>query len=188
MIGRDWVWRQGIFELGRIATWCAITWMDKELHDWDIELDWNVRPLADVIPSTFGGRTSPVLSRLASLREHDPFWVDAVYGGRNPVFGSSVAGLHSGGWWDSFSRGQITDWALASRTSSHPHRLIMDAVDHYLGEWSLEAAGLPNFDAMSISELSDYGTASMQGASRAVRSGHLRPRQPASSRVLEADP
>jgi uncharacterized protein len=161
-IGTDWVWSQGIFELGRIASWCAITWSGKEIYDWDLELAWNTRPLVDLLPRTLAGRRSPVLDRVTRLGPHDPFWTEATYLGRNPVLGSSVAGLHFGGWWDAFSRGQLADWALASRTSGHAHHLVMDAFDHYMGEWALEPTGLPDFDAIPDADMVAFGEAAME--------------------------
>jgi predicted acyl esterase len=133
-----------------------------ETLEWDIELAWNTRPLADIIPSTFAGQRSRVLDRLARLGPNDPFWTEATYLGRNPALGSSVAGLHFGGWWDIFTHGQLTDWALASRTSGHPHHLIMDAYNHYMGEWTLEPPGLPNFDLIPNAEMAALGAAAME--------------------------
>ncbi|GAC1669897.1 MAG: CocE/NonD family hydrolase [Candidatus Dormibacteraceae bacterium] len=152
-IGSDWLWRQGIFELGFMLVWSAVTWLDRRVYDLNLPLDWNVRPLADVLPAAFGGRTSGALKRMAQLGEHDPVW-SAIYGGRPPSLTTPVPALHIGGWWDYFNRGQMIDWALASHTSQVPQPLVMDALDHYLGQWSLDPAGLPEVNALSDADLS----------------------------------
>jgi putative CocE/NonD family hydrolase len=161
-LGTDWFWRQGIFQLGLWAGWCAITWSHRELYEWDLELPWHVRPLADVLTTLLEPAGNPVFDRLAGLGPHDPFWSDAAYLGRNPVVGSSVPALHQGGWWDIFSRGQIADWALASATSGSPQHLVMDAYDHFSGEWTLEPPGLPDFALIPDAELTALGEAAMQ--------------------------
>ena len=159
----DWVWTQGILQLGFVATWCATTWSDKCLYGWDLELPWEVRPLADVLPALFAGDRSRarVLDRLRSWGPHDRRWVEATYLGRNPTSGSSVAGMHHGGWWDHFTRGQIADWALASKTSGFPHHLVMDAVDHGMSEWAFDPAEMPESETLPREQLLSTGEAVM---------------------------
>lgn len=159
----DWVWSQGIFHLGMLAMWCAATWADRNMYDWDLVLPWDIRPLADVLPAAFGGDRSRarVLDRLRSLGPNDPWWVEATFLGRNPTLGSSVAGMHHGGWWDKFTSGQIADWALASTTSGMPHHLVMDAMDHGLCEWSLDAES-PASGEIPREQMVDFGEALMR--------------------------
>ena len=159
-VGRDWLWRQGVFELGFAAQWSAITWVDAYLYSDELALDWSVRPLQDVLAVAFGGKQVGPFQHMAHTAEHDPYWTDEIYGGLLPSQATAVAALHSGGWWDRFSRGQIADWALASRTSTAPQILAMDAVDHYGGEWTLEPTGIPKIESFAEADLAAFVGAS----------------------------
>ena len=143
-IGNDWLWRQGVFELGFAATWCAATWVDRYIYDLDLPFNWDTRPLRDVLPAA-AGKPCPALDWMASQSEDAPVWL-RLYGGRAPSQALAVPALHIGGWWDYFNRGQIVDWAIAASTSRHPQPLMMSAIDHYLGAWSQGRAELPAFD------------------------------------------
>lgn len=156
----EWIWRQGVFQLGLMATWAAFTWSNRSPGEWDKDLDWSTRPLGDLMLRTVGER-NPTFEHLADPRQD---WHLESYGGRNPVRALAVPGLHRGGWWDPFNRGQVSDWALATATSTQPQRLVMDATDHWSATWSDEPQPVPDFAALPDAQLAAEGEARLRPA------------------------
>ncbi|MGH3357107.1 MAG: CocE/NonD family hydrolase, partial [Nocardioidaceae bacterium] len=113
--------RQGVFALEVSALWALETWVDEGLYDYEAGLDWDVRPLSEVVPAALGGRRSLFLDDVATGRLPDE---------ARPALRGDVPALHLGGWWDITQRGQIASWHSARGRRSAPQFLVMDAVDH----------------------------------------------------------
>ncbi|WP_162450649.1 CocE/NonD family hydrolase [Phytoactinopolyspora mesophila] len=131
----DIVARQGVFALEVCALWAFETWVDEALYDYDGQLDWGVRPLADVVPTALGGRR-PAFLHDAARGNLDP-------AARLPVRGD-VPALQIGGWWDIVQHGQISTWRKSAQQHRAPQFLVMDATDH--GWTYLRAPGEPYVD------------------------------------------
>jgi putative CocE/NonD family hydrolase len=127
-VGRDWMYHDGVFNLGPAAEWAAYTWIDREVRH--VAVDWDARPLGELVPSA-------ALDDWRTRPPEDPFWTSGIYGSdRSPAHGLGIPTLHRAAMWDPFRRGQIADWQTASRTSSQPQELVLDATDHYDHPWS----------------------------------------------------
>lgn len=113
--------RQGVFALEVCALWAFETWVDEALYDYEGQLDWSVRPIADVVTTALGGRHAAFLADVAT-GNLDP-------AARLPVRGDLPA-LHVGGWWDLAHRGQVATWQQARAGAGAPQYLMMDATDH----------------------------------------------------------
>lgn len=131
----DVVARQGVLALEVCALWAFETWVDEALYDYEGQLDWNVRPLSDVVPTALGGRRPGFLDEAATGRL-DP-------AARLPVRGD-VPTLHIGGWWDIVQGGQLATWRTARDRARAPQYLLMDATDH--GWTPLRDGGEPFID------------------------------------------
>lgn len=127
-VGPDWMFKQGVFALWSMAEWASGTWIDNALYE--VEFDWSTRPLADVVEAAVG-RPSASFDRWIAAGPGDPFWTDGLYGGPYPHAAVRVPVLHSGGWWDLFSRGQVADWVDCRRAGAPGQHLIMSATDHF---------------------------------------------------------
>jgi len=127
-IGEVWMYPGGVFRLATMAWWGAYTWVDRYLYD--VQLDWSVRPFADLVPRWLDGARSPSLDLWATLGRASSFWSD-IYGGRSPAASLAVPAFNVGGWWDVFHRGAVRDWRAARLHSSAPQHLVLDAIDHY---------------------------------------------------------
>ena len=58
-----------IFRFAWVALWLGNAYMDEALYD--LDLDWSIRPLRDVLPSAFRGRGLPMLDRWATGAEEN---------------------------------------------------------------------------------------------------------------------
>lgn len=112
---------QGVFELEVMAYWAFETLVDEALYDYDGQLDWGLRPLAEVVPAALGGRR--------------PFGLDdwarglVPTGSRVPVRGD-VPALHLGGFADFLLPAQLSTWRQARGAAAAPQYLVLDATDH----------------------------------------------------------
>jgi uncharacterized protein len=113
--------RHGVFALEVTALWALETWVDEALYDYENGLDWDIRPLSQVVPTALGGHRSAFLDDVATRGLPDV--------ARLPVRGDLPA-LHVGGWWDIVQRGQVATWREASERRRAPQFLVMDATDH----------------------------------------------------------
>ena len=111
-----------IFRFAWVALWLGNAYMDEALYD--LDLDWSIRPLRDVLPSAFRGRGLPVLDRWAT---------GAVENAAAAAPRWQVPAFHIGGWWDLFRRGQVRTWQQAHPANPSKHFLMMDMRDH---NWS----------------------------------------------------
>lgn len=127
--------RQGVFMLEVAACWALETWVDEALYDYEGQLDWSVRPLADIVPAALGGRRPVGLDAWAAGGIDDA--------ARLPVHGA-VPALHLAGFWDFIQRGQIAGWQQAHAKARAPQYLLIDAVDH--GWTDLRDPGQPYDD------------------------------------------
>lgn len=142
-IGREWMYRQGVFQLQTMAGWAAWAWIEPRMvvH----ELDWTLLPVASLVERWTGVRSE---SYSAWVR-HGPdasSWRGLLP--RGPRFGRvRAAVLSSGGFWDVFQRGQVRDFRLLRRQRSRvPARLWMAARDHFGSEWLPPGAPSPDYD------------------------------------------
>lgn len=136
-IGTDWMYLDGVFNLGTMAEWALHTWIDNSLND--IEIDWSGRPFADFIKLNSGGLPSASWDAWMQCGPDDRYWSDEIFSGGKIPFGS-VPTLHVGGWFDVFSRGQLRDFfrSLDGPHGAHQY-LVMGATDHF--DDSLTAEG-----------------------------------------------
>jgi predicted acyl esterase len=127
--------RDGVFLLESTACWCLETWVDEGLYEYDGELDWNVRPLSEVVPVLLGGRR--------------PVGLDDYAHGRIPASArvpvpAHVCALHLGGFWDFLLGGQLATWRHARALGRAPQPLLLDTTDH--GWTALREPGEPYRD------------------------------------------
>lgn len=155
---QDWLWCQGVFELGFATAWSGITWVDEYVYPFGLQFDWTW-PLSEVLPNAFGGRDSLAYRFMRSAGPNHPFWTTSLFPNGSPAHAPTIPMLHSGGWWDVFNRGQVADWGLASATSTAPQFLVMDAVDHAFGEWTPEPGAIfsvYDYSSVEIEEFCDH--------------------------------
>lgn len=152
---QEWLWRQGVFELGFAAAWSGITWMDKFVYPFGLQFDWSV-DLPEVLPAAFGGRDSAAYRFMRAARPESNFWRTSIFPNGTPANAPKVAMLHSGGWWDLFNRGQVRDWSLSSATSPAAQILVMDSIDHAFGEWTQYPAGIPVVESMAPQDVAAF--------------------------------
>lgn len=128
-VAHDWMFLDGVFNLGTMGEWALHTWIDNHLND--LEMDWQERPLAAFIENNAGGQTSKSWNEWLQHGPNDPFWEDLTLHPSKIPFGT-VPTLHVGGWFDVFSRGQLADFAQSLKGSrARDQHLIMAAADHF---------------------------------------------------------
>jgi putative CocE/NonD family hydrolase len=151
-VGTDWMYLDGVFNLGTMLEWAAETWVENALIHHD--LDWSARPVDEVVPRTLGGLRSPSLDHWVRHGPDDRFWGVGVFPAGPPPAGR-IPTLHVGGWFDVFSRGQLRDHARALRGAAAADQfLVMDASDHFddvltasgrRDDYAADPAGLAGF-------------------------------------------
>jgi len=142
-VGTDWRETGGVFNAYQMIEWAAGTWSGTE--NFECDLDWSVRPLADVQADAHGGRRSRSLDHWISVAGDDPWWWEALYAGRgDPRARLRVPALHTGGWWDVFRRGQIRDFHAVHGRVPDQH-LVMEATDHF-DDWLRDRDAPPFMD------------------------------------------
>lgn len=141
-IGDDWMYRQGVFCLSTMGGWGAQTWVGPELYE--TEVDWSVRPLAELAPASINGRRSASLDRWMREPPGSAYWTEGIFGRSSPLEAVRIPALHVGGWYDVFQRGQIEDFR---QTSAHAplQYLRMDAADHFDDELIEDGRPIPDF-------------------------------------------
>jgi predicted acyl esterase len=95
--------------------------------EYDGKLDWNIKPLVDIVPASSGHRSRVIDEWYAHGRWPSP------YRNRDPYLQIRIPVLFDSAWWDLFQRGQIADYqALRARTDSKttPVFLLARAADH----------------------------------------------------------
>lgn len=133
-VGTDWMYNQGVFNVGTMVEWAVHAWAENALLDHRI--DWTVRPLVDVVPTVLQGRRSASLDTWWPHSPDDRYWIDAVYAGARPRPGR-IPTLHVGGFYDVFSRGQLRDHSRALRGALPADQFLeMGATDHFDDELS----------------------------------------------------
>lgn len=126
-IGTDWMYGQGVFCAGTMVEWAVHAWLGPQLVE--THLDWSLRPVAG-IPELCTGSPSPSLDDWIGHGPHDPWWTTRALPSARIDFGA-VPTLHSGGFYDVFSRGQLRDHARSVRGGRAPQYLVMGATDHF---------------------------------------------------------
>jgi putative CocE/NonD family hydrolase len=138
-IDTTWMYSQGVFNLFTMLDWASLTWVDE--HLWSGDVDWSVRPLADILPAAHGGRRSASFDGWLGRDQDDPWWTTAVFAGRgNPRDRVDLPVLGAGGWWDVFVGGQVRDFLARQDRFAHQH-LEMGSRDHW--DLELRAPGVP---------------------------------------------
>ena len=128
-VGPDWMYLDGVFNLGTMGEWALHTWIDNSLND--VEIDWSGRPVARFIEHNTGGLPSTSWDEWIVNGPDSPYWTTGIYG-REPGPWGTVPTLHVGGWFDVFSRGQLRDFqrSLAGPAGDRQY-LVMGALDHF---------------------------------------------------------
>lgn len=128
-VGPDWMYLDGVFNLGTMGEWALHTWIDNSLND--IEIDWSIRPLRDFIEHNAGGLSSLSWDEWLTHGPTSAFWTTGIYG-REPGPWGAVPTLHVGGWYDVFSRGQLRDFERSlAGPRAESQFLMMGALDHF---------------------------------------------------------
>lgn len=130
------------FNLAVVAMWAAQT-LDKRIYLYDLPLDYDVRPLSNLLPSWLDGRRVPLWDDLIKP-PGDRFWrqpaIQAVRADR-----IRVPMLHVGGWWDEWRGPQLRDWRIARRSTKAPQYLRMEIADHQGGRLLADDEPAVNF-------------------------------------------
>lgn len=142
-IGRDWMYRQGVFQLQSMAEWATWCWVD---HGMEVaELDWTAVPVRSLV-ERWTGRASASYDVWTRRGPRASYW-RALYRQRLPLGALRAAVLGVGGFWDVFARGQVRDARSLHRRMPKAHvRLWMSARDHYETEWTHPATPSTNFE------------------------------------------
>lgn len=128
-IGSDWMYQSGVFNLGTMGEWALHTWIDPYLNELDI--DWSVRPLANLVKHHTDGRSSASYARWIAEPEDSPYWTREIYAD-HPMPWGRIPTLHVGGFFDVFSRGQLSDFQRALEGDAGMHQYLnMGATDHF---------------------------------------------------------
>jgi predicted acyl esterase len=128
-VGPDWMYLDGVFNLGTMGEWALHTWIDNSLND--VEIDWSGRPIAGFIEHNAGGLPSKSWDEWIVNGPDSAYWTTGIYG-REPGPWGKVPALHVGGWFDVFSRGQLRDFERSlSGPASDRQYLVMGALDHF---------------------------------------------------------
>lgn len=127
-IGSDWMYNGDAFCLSPMLDWATVAWSGRD--NAFREIDWSVRPLADLARACLGaGAAAQSFADWARHPCGSPYWSSGAFSRvaagrvRHPT-------LHLGGWWDLFRTGQLADWR-AARARSAGHLLVMSAADHH---------------------------------------------------------
>jgi putative CocE/NonD family hydrolase len=128
-VGPDWMYLDGVFNLGTMGEWALHTWIDNSLND--VEIDWSGRPIARFIEHNAGGLPSKSWDEWIVNGPDSAYWTAGIYG-RDPGPWGTVPTLHVGGWFDVFSRGQLRDFQRGlSGPAGEQQYLVMGALDHF---------------------------------------------------------
>ncbi len=141
-VGSDWMYLNGVFNLGTMGEWALHTWIDNSLND--IEIDWSGRPFTDFIKQNSGGLPSASWDSWVQHGPESDYWQAQIFGGAEIPFGH-VPTLHVGGWFDVFSRGQLRDFERSlSGPAGDQQYLVMGALDHF-DDWLTEDGRTPDY-------------------------------------------
>lgn len=114
------------FGLAGPVEWLAANWTDADAYAGP--LDWAVRPLRDVVRTSWDVRC-PVLDEWIAPEAFDWAWPRLAEVVR-PV-DVRVPALHQGGWWDVLARGGMRLYRrMLAVPSAAPQHLLIDSVDH----------------------------------------------------------
>lgn len=141
-VGSDWMYLDGVFNVGTMGEWALHTWIDNSLND--IEIDWSTRPLSDFIKFNSNGFTSTSWDAWIDEGPESVYWTTAIFTGNKVPYGH-VPALHVGGWFDVFSRGQLRDFqrSLLGPAGDQQY-LVMGAMDHF-DDWLTEEGRTPDY-------------------------------------------
>lgn len=116
----------GVLRLAFLATWASYAWVDAELEQ--RELDWTIRPFADVVPKA-AGRSLEWLQAWGTTPPGSPAW--QLLDGNLPTAPTvAIPTLHRGSWFDIFRVGQMADYRIARDAGRVGQHLRMGATDH----------------------------------------------------------
>lgn len=110
--------------------WAGIYWAANQHASY--EIDWSIRPLAQVIPES-AGRSIPAVDQVVGVHQSTPEQAKQImYGTRDPIGAITIPTLHWTGYWDILATPTIDDYLnLQQRAAhSHQHHLRLDAIDH----------------------------------------------------------
>lgn len=123
----------GVFRLEMAIAWVLETFLDERLFDCRGDIDWTVRPQADIAAAVLDGRHPPVLDEWAR-------------GTVPPALGTpgTVPALHLVGLDDFLAGAGLTAWAHASSGPAE-QQLLIDARDH---AWTARETAAPGAAAV----------------------------------------
>jgi predicted acyl esterase len=123
------------FRLETTAYWCLETWVDDGLYDYEGALNWDIRPLCEIVPEVLGGLCPVGLDDYALGR--------IPTSAKVPVTGR-IPAIHLGGLFDFLLAGQLDTWRRARACTQARQALVLDATDH--GWTELREPGEPYRD------------------------------------------
>lgn len=123
------VYPGGAFSLALMAFFAAFT-MDRNVYDYEVPLDYSVRPLKDIVDSWIPGAKAPHFDDYREAKPGDRYWRQPHFWNVRPEL-LKIPALHIGGWWDEFRRWQMSDWHVACERSAAPQYLRMEIADHF---------------------------------------------------------
>ncbi|HYW29605.1 MAG TPA: CocE/NonD family hydrolase [Gaiellales bacterium] len=142
-IGREWMYRQGVFQLQTMAEWGVWAWTDRPMLGFTI--DWRALPVRD-LPQLWCGRTNPALETWLLNGPRSGYWARLPAGQWEPRK-LRAAVMSTGGFWDVFQRGQIDDHLrLASVKPPSLAHLRMASRDHFGSEWVRHGERGPDYE------------------------------------------
>ena len=115
-----------VFELRGLVELAIFAWLDENVYV-DYAIDYDTRPLLNLIPDATGGRHSPSFDMLRALGVAGRSV--AVYGHRVPYNAVRIPVLHTTGWWDSYNYHQIGDY-LSMAGRARDQFLLAQSTDH----------------------------------------------------------
>src|SRR5215471_14291839 len=115
-----------VFELRGWVELATFAWLDENVYV-DYAVDYDVRPLSNLISDATGGRSSPSFEMLRRFAVGASSV--AVFGHRNPYDAVRIPVLHTTGWWDSGNYHQIGDF-LSMRGRTTDQYLLAGSTDH----------------------------------------------------------
>jgi uncharacterized protein len=122
------VYPGGAFSLALMSFFAAFT-MDRNVYDYEVPLDYSVRPLNKLIESWVPGAKAPHWDEYREAAPGDRYWKQPHFWNVRPEL-LNIPALHIGGWWDEFRRWQMSDWQVARGRSDAPQYLRMEIADH----------------------------------------------------------
>ncbi|WP_375003494.1 CocE/NonD family hydrolase [Aeromicrobium sp. CTD01-1L150] len=125
---RDVIYTNGAFNLAMMTFFATMT-VDGRLYPYTLPLDWQTRPLQDLLSSWLPGRTSSSFEEWRQAQPGDRYWRQEHFW-RVRADQIRIPGMHLTGWYDEYRSSQISDWRVAGRSTRSNQYLRIDVADH----------------------------------------------------------